>query len=81
MKEKWNFGQAKILKSGLILKTLTHENIVEKGENAGDQHFFLFPTMFLLFQQQISIFQSHLFCRLQMLSIWTSLQFCHLVKS
>ena len=25
--------------------------------------------------------QSRLFCHLQMLSIWTSLKFCHLVKS
>ena len=42
--------------------------IVGKGENAGNP-------------KQIPIFQSHLFCRLQMLSIWTSLEFNHLVKS
>ena len=27
------------------------ENIVEKGENAGYQHFLLFPQFFLLFQK------------------------------
>ena len=31
--------------------------------------------------KQISIFQLHLLWHLQMLSIWTSLQFRHLVKS
>ena len=49
----------------------TFENIVGKGENAGNQHFLLFPQCFLPVPKQISIFQSHLFCRLQMLSIWT----------
>ena len=57
------------------------ENVVGKGENAGNQHFLLFPQCFLLFPTQISIFELELFCRLQMLSIWTSLQFCRLVKS
>ena len=46
-----------------------------KGENAGNQHFLLFPQCFLPFQEQISILESHLFCRLQILSIWTSLKF------
>ena len=40
-----------------------------------------FPTCFLSFQKRILIFESHFFCRLQMLSIWTSLKFCCLVKS
>ena len=57
------------------------ENIVGKGENAGNQHFLLFPQSFLSFPRQISIFQSHFFCRLQMLPIWTSLKFCRLVRS
>ena len=57
------------------------ENVVGKGENAGNQHFLLFPQCLLLFPTQISIFELELFCRLQMLSIWTSLQFCRLVKS
>ena len=35
------------------------ESIVGKGENAGNQHFLLFPQCFLLFPRQISIFESH----------------------
>ena len=38
-------------------------------------------NVFKGFYIQISIFQSHLFCRLQVLSIWTSLKICRLVKS
>ena len=34
------------------------KNIVEKGENAGNQHFLLFPQCFLPVPKQISIFQS-----------------------
>ena len=43
------------------LTTLTnrpYENIMGKGENAGNQHFLLFPLHFLPFPKQISIFQS-----------------------
>ena len=43
------------------------ENTLGKGENAG--------------LQQISISEPHLFCLVQLISIWTSLKFCHLVKS
>ena len=50
------------------------ENIVGKGENAGNQHFLLFPQCFLPFLTQSSTFESHLICRLQMLSIWTGLK-------
>ena len=32
------------------------KNIVEKGENAGNQHFLLFPQCFLPFPKEISIF-------------------------
>ena len=38
------------------------ENIVGKGENAGNQHFLLFPQCFVPFKNQISSFWSHLFC-------------------
>ena len=55
------------------------ENITE-GENAGNQHFLLFQPCFLSFPNHISIFERHLFCCLQMLSIWTSLKICHLNK-
>ena len=37
------------------------------------QHFLLFPQCFPPFLKLISIFQSYLFCRLQMLSVWASL--------
>ena len=50
------------------------ENIVGKGENAGNHDFLLFPQYFLPFPKQITIFQSPRFCRLQMLSVWTSLK-------
>ena len=46
----------------------------EKGESAGNQHF-------LPFLQNNSVFNLHLFCRLQMLWIWTRLKLCRLVKS
>ena len=36
------------------------ENIVGKEENAGNQHFLLFPQCFLPFPKQISIFDTHL---------------------
>ena len=36
------------------------ENIVGKGENAGNQHFLLFPQCFLPFLTQISVFHLHL---------------------
>ena len=44
------------------------ENIVGKGENAGSQHFLIFPQCFLLFQGQILPYQPSLICRLQILS-------------
>ena len=44
-----------------------------KGENAGNHHFLHFPQYFLPFLRHISFFLSLSFCRLQMLSIWTSL--------
>ena len=45
------------------------ENIVGKGENAGNQHFLLFQQRFLLHQRKIAPFQHHSNCRLQMLRI------------
>ena len=67
--------------SFLTVKQRTFENSVGKGENAGNQHFLHFQQCFLPFPNQISIFHSRLFCRLQMLSILTELRFCRLVKS
>ena len=42
---------------------------------------FSFSQMFLPFPKQTSIFQSQLFCGLQIVSIWTSLKFVHLINS
>ena len=67
-----------------LLATLTKkpfENLVGKGENAGNQHFLLFLQCFLPFPKQFSIYQSLIFCRLQVVSIWTSLKFHRLIKS
>ena len=36
------------------------ENIVGKGENAGNQHFLLFPQCFLTSHKQFSILDPHL---------------------
>ena len=35
------------------------ENIVGKGENAGNQHFLLFPQCFLAYQRKIASFEPH----------------------
>ena len=53
----------------MTLKQRAFGHIVGKGENAGNQHFLLFPQFFLLFPNQISNSHSHFFCPLQMLSI------------
>ena len=37
------------------------ENIVGKGENAGNQHFLIFPQYFLPVLQRISVRKLHLF--------------------
>ena len=49
------------------LRERLFENIVRKEENAGNQHFLLFPQCFLLFTKQITTYESHYFCRLQTL--------------
>ena len=63
------------------LKEKDFENIVGKGENAGSQHFLLFPQCFLTIPKIISVFKLHLFYCLQMLSIWESPKFCCVVQS
>ena len=67
------FGNGlKLTTQSRLLTTLRRkpfENIVGKGENAGNLHFLLFPHCFLPFLCQCSIFESYLFCRLQLLSI------------
>ena len=68
--------------NGRWVITIAHSEhfVLRWAKIAGNQHFLLFPQCFLLFPMQISIFESLLFCCLQMLWIWTSLKFCHLVK-
>ena len=43
------------------------------------QHFLFFPQCFLPLHRRISILESHLFCHLQMLSIWTCIKLCRLI--
>ena len=52
-----HFTQLFTTRSRLVttLRKKPFENIVQKGENAGDQHFLLFPQCFLLFQTEIII--------------------------
>ena len=73
---QYSIGSLFTMQSRLLTtpREKTFENIVGKGENAGNQHFLLFPQCFLSFPNQISIFDLHLICSLQMLSIWTSLK-------
>ena len=40
----------------MTLEEKAFENIVGKGENAGNQHFLLFPQYFLPFLKQVLIF-------------------------
>ena len=42
------------------LKKKYFENIVGKGENAGNQHFLLFSQCFLLITKRFSVFKLHL---------------------
>ena len=57
------------------------ENIVEKGENAGDQHFLLFSQYFLPLPNKLLVLSHIHFVVCKMLWIWTSPTFCPLVKS
>ena len=65
----------------MTLRKMPFENIVRKGENAGKQHFLLFPQCFLPIPKRISVLKLHLFCCLQMLPFGTSLKICRLVMS
>ena len=55
------------------------ENIAGNEENAGNKHFLPFLQCFPCIYQKSKIALC-LLCCLQMLSIWTSLIICHLVK-
>ena len=49
--------QSRLLK---ILEMEPFENILGNGENAGDQHFLLYPQCFLSVLKRISVFKFHL---------------------
>ena len=55
---KWDIIQLFTTQAQLLmtLKKKALENSVEKGENAGNQHFVLFPQCFLLYQREKSSF-------------------------
>ena len=45
----------------MTLKNEALENTVEKGENAGNQHFLIFPQYFLSYQREKLSFRKNLF--------------------
>ena len=57
------------------------ENIVRKGDIACNKQFRLFSQCFLPYMTVIFHSKCTLKCRLQFVSIWTSLKICRLVKS
>ena len=65
----------------ITLRNKAFENIVGKGENAGNQRFLLFSLCFLTWQEQILSFGPSLINHLQMLSVWASPKFGCLVHS
>ena len=55
-------------------RSIAVENIVRKGEIACDKQFLLFSQCFLCYMVLIFHFKCTLKCRLQFVSIWTSLK-------
>ena len=55
------------------------ENIVRKGEIAFNKQFLLISQCFLPYMALIFHFKCTVKCRLQFVSIWTTLKFCRLV--
>ena len=55
------------------------ENIVRKGEIVCNKQFLLFSQFFLPYMALIFHFKCTVKCRLQFVSVLTSLKFCHLV--
>ena len=49
----------------MTLNEKAFENIVGKGENAGNQHFLLFPQCVQPFPKRFLVFRPNFFCRLQ----------------
>ena len=61
------------------LRYIAVKNIVRKGEIACNKQFLLSSRCFPPYVELIFHFKYTLKCRLQFLSIWTSLKFCRLV--
>ena len=56
------------------------DNIAEKGEKAGNLHSLLLPQCFTILSQPNLTISATFHCPTQMLSIWVSPLFCHLVN-
>ena len=63
------------------LRCIAVENIVRKGEIACNKQFLLFSQCFLPYVALIFHFEYTSKCRLQFVSIWTSLKFCCLLMN
>ena len=61
------------------LRYIAVENIVGKGDIACNKQFLLFSQCFLPYMVLIFHFKCTLKCRLQFVSVCTSLKFCRLV--
>ena len=55
--------------------------VFEREENVDTPTFSPFPTMFSILPNTNFSFSVTFICHMQMLSNWTGLRFCHLVKS
>ena len=65
----------------MTLGKRTFENLMGKRENAGNQHFLLFPQGFLSNQRHKPTILVHLNCHLHTLFIWSCPKICRLGKS
>ena len=78
-KKKWNCLPKKPVLISLENKTNTITKAVEKGEIACNEQFLLYPQCFLPVQRTFCYLHPIQNCRLQTVSIWTSVKFCCLV--
>ena len=60
--------------------TKAFEKIIKKAENAGKQHFLLFPQCLFIFQIQFHYLSLSKCVFLQKPETWTGPKMCHLVK-
>ena len=62
-------------------KSKVFENILGKGENAGNQHFLLFPQCFLLFPHKSKFLSHNYFVFCKCFELGLGLKFFRLVKN